>query len=93
MFIILREKYEVTYSVQSLHSHMYNVAKSLVALAFFCSSSLFLSATPFDVVGAVGGGGVGAGLEQTGTCLITFEEEGTTFVFDTVDVCTIGLGT
>lgn len=76
--------------MHSLHSQMYNVAKSLVALDFFCSSSLFLSVTPFDVVVVVG---VGAGLEQTGTCLITFEEEGTTLVLDTVDVCTIGLGT
>lgn len=80
----------ISYSVQSLHSQMYNAAKSFITLDFFCSSSLFLSATPFDVVVV---GGVGAGLEQTGTCLIIFEDEGTTLVLDTVDVCTIGRGT
>lgn len=88
MFIVLK-KY-VSYSVHSPHSQIYNAAKSFVILDFFCSSSRFLSATPFDVVVV---GGVGAGLEQMGTCLITFEDEGTTLVLDTVDVCTIGLGT
>lgn len=78
------------YSVQSPHSQTYNAAKSLVNFVFFCSISFFLSLTPFEVVVVVG---VGAGLEQVDTDLIFFDEEGTILVLDTVEVCTIGLGT
>lgn len=80
----------MSYSVQSLHSQTYNAAKSLVTFVFFCSTSFFFSLTPFEVVVVVA---VGAGLEQIGMDFITFDEEGTTLVLDTVEVCTMGLGT